>query len=76
MTNARTTTRTVIEHRFEIPCEEPWGGDWKDFGVALTWAKQKAAELDIDTTTDNWSTLHVEDDLLVIVLTEKREGEQ
>lgn len=74
MTSATRSARTVIEHRFEVPCPEPWGGDWKDFGVALSWAEQKAKELGIGTSTDDWSRLHVEDDSLVVVLTETRRG--
>lgn len=68
MTNATHTTRRVTEHRFIVPCPWPEGGDWKDFGVARAWAMQKAEEFGIDTSTDDWSRLHVEDDQLVIVL--------
>lgn len=71
MTNATHTTRTVTEHRFIVPCDEPFGGDWKDFGVALSWAQQEAEKHGINTRTDDWSRLHVEDDQLVIVLTVK-----
>ena len=71
MTDAYEETVMVIEHRFVVPCEEPWGGNWKDFGMANHWAKTKADELGIDATTDDWSRLQVEDDRLVIVLTER-----
>ncbi|QFP96685.1 hypothetical protein PP512_gp70 [Gordonia phage Denise] len=77
MTNAKHTSRTVTEHRFIVPCKEPWGGDWGDFGAALAWAESKAQELGVNTTTDDWSRLHVEDDQLVIVLTERgKEAQQ
>lgn len=69
MTNATHTVRTVTEHRFRIPCEEPWGGNWRDFGVALAWAENAAREQGINISTDDWSRLHVEDDQLVITLT-------
>ncbi|MFA5710764.1 hypothetical protein [Mycolicibacterium sp.] len=72
MTNATHTVRTVDEHRFAVPCPWPEGGDWKDFGVALAWAEAVAKEHGIDTRTDDWSRLQVEDDQLVIVLTIKR----
>ena len=71
MTNAKHTSRTVTEHRFIVPCQEPWGGDWGDFGVALTWAEAKAEELGISTSSADWSRLHVEDDQFVIVLIER-----
>lgn len=74
MTNATRTTRTVVEHRFEVPCEEPVGGDWHNFDIARTWAEQKAEELGIDTNYADWAKLHVEDDRIVIVLTETRDA--
>lgn len=70
MTNASRSTQTVTEHRFVVPCEKPFGGDWKDFDIAQHWARQKAEELGIDISYDDWSRLHVEDDQLVIVITE------
>jgi hypothetical protein len=75
MTNASRTVRTVTEHRFIVPCRWPNGGDWKDFGVALAWAENVAREHGINTGTDDWSRLQVEDDQLVIVLTIKGEEE-
>ena len=69
MTNATHTVRTVTEHRFVVPCPQPWGGNWKDFAIALAQAEGVAREHGIDTTTDDWSRLHVEDDRLVITLT-------
>ncbi|SKX80577.1 Uncharacterised protein [Mycobacteroides abscessus subsp. bolletii] len=69
MTNATHTVRTVTEHRFNVPCPWPEGGDWQDFGVALAWAEKVAEQHGISTSTDNWSRLRVEDDQLVIVLT-------
>lgn len=74
MTRATTETVTVVEHRFIVPCENPHGGTWDDFSVALAWAKQKAAELEIDTSYADWSHLLVEDEQLVIVVVEKRRG--
>lgn len=74
MTRATSSTRAVIEHRFEVPCPEPWGGDWADFGVALAWAKQKAEELGISTDMADWSRIKVEDEQIVIVLTETKEA--
>ena len=68
MTNAVHTVRIVTEHRFIVPCEEPWGGNWQDFGVALGWATDTAKEHGIHTNTDDWCRLHVEDDQLVLVL--------
>lgn len=76
MTNASQSTRTVTEHRFNVPCPDPWGGDWKDFGVAYGWAKDKAEELGYDTATDDWSRIFVEDDQLVIVVTETQPGDR
>lgn len=72
MTNASRSTRTVTEHRFEVPCPNVFGGDMKDLGVAMTWAHQKADELGIDTGSDDWAKLHVEDEALVIVIREVR----
>ncbi|RBP66403.1 hypothetical protein DFO66_103350 [Brevibacterium sanguinis] len=72
MTNARSEARTVIEHRFIVPCEEPHGGDWQDFGVAQAWAQTKAEELGLDTSYADWSRIHVEDDQIVIVVTERK----
>lgn len=70
MTRASQSSRTVTEHRFIVPCAEPYGGDWADFGTARAWAEKKAEELNIDTSFANWSRFHVEDEQLVIVLTE------
>lgn len=70
MTTAKHTSRTVTEHRFILPCEEPHGGDYSDFTVALAWARQKASDLGINTSFDNWITFHCEDDQLVLVLVE------
>lgn len=74
MTRATTSVRSRIEHRFEVPCDEPYGGNMKDLGVAVTWAQHKADELGIDTSTDDWASLHVEDEALVIVVRETRTG--
>ena len=73
MTRATSSTRTVVEHRFEVPCEEPNGGDMKDLGVAMTWARKKAEELDLDTGADDWAKLYVEDESLVIVVREVKD---
>lgn len=147
MTRATSSTRTVVEHRFEVPCEEPHGGDVKDLytrslpfgrrvyvpgdpkgehtavaeavggraivlghglsnrlnpldeglitapnvvlsgivgsgksslaksslGVAMTWARKKAEELDLDTGADDWAKLYVEDESLVIVVREVKD---
>lgn len=74
MSNVQTETRTVIEHRFIVPCEEPHGGVFADLNLALHYARTKAAELDVDTAYDDWCRLHVEDEVLVIVVVETREG--
>lgn len=71
MTRASQSSRTVTEHRFTVPCEGPYGGDWADFGTARTWATKKAEELGINTDAANWSRLHVEDDKIVIVVIEE-----
>lgn len=70
MTDASRSTRNVVEHRFVVPCAEPWGGTWDDFSVARSWAEQKAEELGVDTGFADWSRIHLEDDELVIVLAE------
>ena len=71
MTRATTEKTTVVEHRFVVPCEPPYGGTWDDFDVARHWARDKAKELGIDTSFADWSRLVVEDDQLVIVVTER-----
>lgn len=76
MTDATRSTRTVVEHRFVVPCREPLGGTWDDFAVARAWAEQKAEELGIDTSYADWSRLRLEDDELVIVVTETRSGDE
>lgn len=76
MTNAVATTRTVVEHRFTVPAEEPWGANWDDFSVAKAWAEQKAQELGISTNSADWSRIHVADEVIVIVLIERRIEEQ
>lgn len=73
MTRATRSTRTTVEHRFEVPCEEPYGGDMKDLGIAMTWAQRKAEELGIDTDADDWASLHTEEGVLVIVVRERAE---
>lgn len=75
MTRATISTNVRIEHRFEVPCPDPWGGDWHDFGVARHWAEKRAQDLGIDTSTDDWSRIVVEDDSVVIVLTETHDLE-
>lgn len=70
MSNIQTETRTVTQHRFIVPCEQPWGGTPADLGLAIHVAKEKAKELGINTTYDDWCSLHVEDDQLVLVLEE------
>lgn len=73
MTNARQSTRHVIQHRFEVPAPEPYGADWSDMSVAISWAQQKAQELGKDMHADDWCATHVEDELVVLVVTEHRE---
>lgn len=72
MTNAHREIRSIVEHRFVVPCAEPWGGTWDDFEVAQHWARQKADELGFTNNTADWSRIHVEDDQLVIVVTEEK----
>lgn len=70
MTRATTSTVIVKEHRFEVPD----GGDMKDLGVAVSWAKQKAKELDIDTDYDDWARISVADESFAIVIVERIES--
>ena len=74
MTDAWSETRTVIEHRYVVPCPKPFGGGWSDFDVALHWAREKAAELGYDLSASDWCALHVEEEQLVIVVTEQKVG--
>lgn len=66
MTNATRSTRLTVEHRFEVPD----GASMADLAVARHWAEQEARQLDIDTSADDWARVHVEDDQLVILVTE------
>ena len=72
MSNVETESRTVTEHRFIVPCEEPWGGTPADLHLATHLASEKAKELGLNRGSDDWCSLHVEDEKLVIVVTEKR----
>lgn len=72
MSNVETESRTVIEHRFIVPCEEPWGGAPVDLHLATHLATEKAKELGINTGYDDWCRLHIEDENLVIVVTDNR----
>lgn len=71
MTTATTSTRTFTEHRFEVPCPDPWGAVWPDLDVASHWAQQKAIDLGIDTNRDDWCRIRVEDEVIVFVVVEK-----
>lgn len=70
MSNIQTESRTVTHHRFIVPCEQPWGGTPADLDLALHLAREKAKELGVDTGYDDWCSLHVEDDQLVLVVEE------
>lgn len=68
MTQATTSTVTITEHRFEVPA----GGDMKDLGIAVAWARQKAEELGFDVAADDWGRIAVDDESMMIVVTERR----
>lgn len=68
MTNATHSVHLVTEHRFRVPCEQPWGGNWQDFGVAQAMAENVAKDHGIKTTTDDWSRFQVDDEGFSIVL--------
>ena len=67
MTRATTSTVTVKEHRFEVPN----GGDMKDLGMAYTWAQNKARELGLDISYDDWATISSDEDGFAFVITER-----
>ena len=67
MTRATTSTVTVKEYRFEVPN----GGDMKDLGMAYTWAQNKAKELDLDTSYDDWAMISSDEDGFAFVITER-----
>lgn len=68
MTNASMSTRTTIQHRFEVPS----GSAFSDLDVAIHWARQKASDLGVNTNFDDWCTVTTEDDTLVLVITETK----
>lgn len=68
MTQATTSTVTTTEHRFEVPD----GGDMKDLGIAMAWAVQKARDLKIDTSYDDWARISVDGESMAIVVTERK----
>jgi hypothetical protein len=70
MTNATRSTRLTVEHRFEVPD----GGSMADLALARHWAEKEARQLGIDTSLDDWARVHVEDDQVVILVTEVRDG--
>lgn len=67
MTRATTSTVTVKEHRFEVPN----GGDMKDLGIAFSWAKDRAEELGLDTSYDDWAMISSNEDGFAFVITER-----
>lgn len=72
MTNAKSSTRKTIEHYFTVPN----GGDMKDFGIAQHWAIQKANDLGIDTSYDDWARIESDGEGFSIVVTERKEVER
>lgn len=62
MTQATSSTVTIMEHRFEVPD----GGDMKDLGIAAAWARQKAEELGYD-----WARIATDEESMAIVVTER-----
>ena len=72
MSNVETESRTVTEHRFIVPCEEPWGGTPADLHLAIHLASEKAKELGVDVGFDDWCSIHIEDENIVLVVKEKR----
>ena len=70
MTRATMSTVTVKEHRFEVPED----GDMKDLAVAMSWARNKAKELDINTDYDDWARISIGDESFAIVVVERVEG--
>lgn len=72
MSNVEFETKTVTQHRFIVPCMEPWGGTPADLHLATHLASEKAKELGVDTGFDDWCRIRVEDEKIVLVVTEKR----
>ena len=68
MTNATISTRTTVEHLFEVPT----GSAYSDMDVATHWAKTKAKELGIDTSFDDWCTVESNEERTSLVITETR----
>lgn len=71
MTNAKSSTRTTIEHRFTVPD----GGDMKDYFMAQHWALTKADDLGINTSYDDWARIESDEEGFSIVVTERKEAE-
>ena len=67
MTRASTSTVTVKEHRFEVPN----GGDMKDLGIAYTWAQNKAKDLNLDTSYDDWASISSDENGFAFVIIER-----
>lgn len=69
MTNATSSTRTTIEHRFTVPN----GGDMKDFSIAQHWAINKAKDLGKDVSYDDWARIDSDEEGFSIVVTETKD---
>lgn len=67
MTQATTSTVTTTQHRFEVPK----GGDMKDLGIAVAWARQKAESLGYDVNADDWAEIDTNEDEMAVVVTER-----
>ncbi len=66
VTNATSSTVTTVEHRYTLPTHPR--GDMSDLGVAMTWARDKATELGIDTSYDDWAEIHADEESVTIVV--------
>lgn len=66
MTNASFSTVTTVEHHFTFPTHPR--GDMSDLGVAMSWARDKATELGIDTSYDDWAEIHADEESVTIVV--------
>lgn len=73
MTRARQEKRTVTEHRFIVPCEWPGGSDIGTLYDSLSWARNKASELGMDLSTDDWARVSAEDENVVITVIETKD---
>lgn len=65
MSSVQHSKIRTVEYRFTIPN----GGDMKDLGVAITWAKSEAEKYGIDTSYDDWARIVSDDDGSHIVFT-------